>query len=61
VNSDDPRDWGEDPIDDVERLLCRADEDGVAALVRWLVDGAPFELPAERPGSARAVAVAALG
>jgi tRNA-dihydrouridine synthase 3 len=46
VNSEDPRDWGAPPADDLERWLCRADLRGVEALCAWLVDGASDVPPA---------------
>ena len=39
VNSDDPRDWGDEPRGDVEQWLCRGDVEATEALCRWLVDG----------------------
>jgi tRNA-dihydrouridine synthase 3 len=39
VNSDDPRDWGAKPENELESWLCRADLDAVDALCDWLVDG----------------------
>ena len=62
VNSDDPRNWGEPPRDDLERWLCRADRSAVEALCRWLVDGRPPEAPAPaEPDAPRAVKPSALG
>jgi tRNA-dihydrouridine synthase 3 len=62
VNSDDPRNWGEEPADDLERWLCRADLAAVDALCDWLVDGrACAPPPPAEAGSPRAVLVAAYG
>jgi len=61
VNSEDPRSWGEEPQDDLEAWLCRADGPGVAALVRWLVDGEETVPPPLEPDAPRAVTIAALG
>jgi tRNA-dihydrouridine synthase 3 len=57
VNSDDPRDWGDPPADEVEQWLCRSDLGGVEALCRWLVDDGPAEPPplVDGPQAARAV------
>lgn len=62
VNSDDPRDWGEPPADELEAWLGRADLPATQALADWLVDGrevAPPEAPA--PDERRAVKSAAYG
>ncbi len=62
VNSEDSRDWGEPPRDDLESWLCRNDRAAVEALCRWLVDGGPPEAPPPAgPDSARAVKPSALG
>src|SRR4029077_18697170 len=61
VNSDDPRAWGEAPIDDLEAWLCRSDVAGVSALARWLVDSEEVEPPPLSQDAVRAVKVAALG
>jgi tRNA-dihydrouridine synthase 3 len=62
VNSDDPRDWGEAPRDDLEAWLCRADPAGVEALCDWLVDGAPMRVPPPAPPDAgRAVKLEVYG
>ncbi len=62
VNSDDPRDWGSPPADELEAWLCRADLPGVEALCRWLVDGGSDVPPAApRPEDPRAVKVPAYG
>jgi len=61
VNSNDPRDWGDDPRDELERWLARADLVAVEALSDWLIEGGPAEPPAEAPDSPRAVKVRALG
>lgn len=51
VNSDDPRDWGEDPDGELEEWLCRADVAAVEALCDWLIDGKP---PSPPPAAAAA-------
>lgn len=62
VNADDPREWGEEPADDLEAWLCRADAPAVAALCRWLVDGEEVAPPPPAaPDAPRAVKVEALG
>jgi len=62
VNSEDARDWGEPPADDMERWLCRADLPAVEALCDWLVDGGPCVPPPEAgPDDPRAVKIASLG
>jgi len=62
VNSDDARDWGVEPTDDLERWLCRSDQPAADALCRWLVDGElPQPPPPVEPGARRAVRLAALG
>jgi len=62
VNSDDPRDWGRAPENEIEDWLCRADPVATEALCRWLVDGEPAEPPpAAEPGAPRAVKLAAYG
>jgi len=62
VNSEDPRDWGEDPRDDVEQWLCRGDREATEALCRWLVDGEPAVAPPPAgPEAVRAVTVPVLG
>ncbi|HXV76216.1 MAG TPA: tRNA-dihydrouridine synthase family protein [Candidatus Polarisedimenticolaceae bacterium] len=62
VNSDDPRDWGDEPDDDIGKWLCRSDRDGVDALSRWLVDGERTEIPPPPgPESPRAVEAPAYG
>jgi tRNA-dihydrouridine synthase 3 len=62
VNSDDPRDWGCPPADEMEAWLCRADLSAVDALCDWLVDGAAPAppLPAD-PRAPRAVKTPAYG
>lgn len=60
-DADDPRTAGEPPADPLEAWLCRGDAPGVAALVRWLVDGEEVEPPPLAPEAERAVKVAALG
>jgi tRNA-dihydrouridine synthase 3 len=62
TNSDDPRDWGESPADEIERWLCRGDLPAAEALCDWLVDGrAPVPPPAAEPDDPRAVKLAAFG
>ncbi len=62
VNSDDPREWGAAPADELERWLCRADLAASDALCDWLVDGGPRQPPgAPAPDAQRAVKVAAYG
>ena len=61
VNSEDPRSWGEAPADDLESWLCRADGPGVAALVRWLVDGEETAPPPLQEDAPRAVKIEAMG
>jgi tRNA-dihydrouridine synthase 3 len=62
VNSEDPRSWGEEPADELEDWLCRADLPAVSALARWLVDGDESATPPPfEPGAQRAVTLVALG
>lgn len=62
VNSEDPRDWGSPPEDEIEAWLCRADAPAVEALCRWLVDAGPGEPPPPQdPDAPRAVKVSVLG
>jgi len=62
VNSDDPRDWGEPPRDELEHWLCRADLPAAEALCDWLVEGEPPRMPPPpRPGAVRAVKFKAYG
>jgi tRNA-dihydrouridine synthase 3 len=62
VNSDDPRDWGEGPADEMEAWLCRGDLAASEALCDWLVDGGPCEPPGPPDGETRrAVKFAAYG
>jgi len=62
VNSEDPRDWGDAPRDELERWLCRADLAAVEALCDWLVDGEPPRVPPPPgPDAVRAVKVESLG
>jgi hypothetical protein len=61
VNAVDPRGWGDDPANELEAWLCRADLPGVTALSRWLVDGEEVEPPPLAAEAVRAVKVAALG
>lgn len=54
VNSDDPRDWGAEPVGELEAWLCRADTAAVDALCDWLIDGGEPTPPPppDRPGRA---------
>ena len=62
VNSDDPRDWGEAPTDELERWLCRADLEAVERLADWLVDGREVDPPSAPAADAiRAVKSPAYG
>jgi tRNA-dihydrouridine synthase 3 len=62
VNSEDPRDWGAAPADELESWLCRADLPGVEALCSWLVDaGSDVAPPLPEPGAPRAVRAEAHG
>lgn len=62
VNSEDPRDWGEPPRDELERWLCRGDLAAVEALCDWLVDSEPPRVPPPAgPGAVRAVKVETYG
>jgi len=45
VNSSNPRDWGEEPQDELESWLCRGDLGAAEALCDWLIDGAEPCLP----------------
>jgi tRNA-dihydrouridine synthase 3 len=62
VNSEDPRDWGQTPADELESWLCRGDVAAADALCRWLVDGEEAQPPGP-PGTdtRRAVNVEATG
>jgi tRNA-dihydrouridine synthase 3 len=62
VNSNDPRNWGRAPENDLEAWLCRADRAASEALCRWLVDGEPPQPPPEaEPDAPRAVKLSVLG
>jgi tRNA-dihydrouridine synthase 3 len=62
VNSEDPRDWGDEPMNELETWLCRADLAAVDALCDWLVDGRPAQAPPEPvPGDPRAIKVDVYG
>lgn len=60
VNSDDPRDWGADPEDELEAWLARGDLPAAEALCDWLVDGGPARPPgpaaSDAPRAARSEA-----
>jgi len=53
VNSEDPREWGEPPADELEAWLCRADLAAAEALCDWLVDGGPCRPPGPPAADAR--------
>ena len=62
VNSEDPRDWGEPPRDELEQWLCRADLAAVEALCDWLVDGKPPRMPPPPgPDAVRAIKIKTYG
>jgi tRNA-dihydrouridine synthase 3 len=62
ANSDDARDWGAPPRDELEEWLCRADTAAVNALCDWLVDGLPATPPPPATGErTRAVKIQASG
>ncbi len=61
VNSSDPRDWGAEPENKLERWLCRADTGAVEALGDWLVDGRDPVPPPEPARPSRAFKVKAYG
>ncbi len=61
VNSDDPRNWGEAPVDELEAWLCRGDLLATESLCRWLVDGDEPIPPPATEKSPRAVKVEAYG
>jgi tRNA-dihydrouridine synthase 3 len=62
VNSEDPRDWGRPPADEIEAWLCRADLPAVDALASWLIDGTAAAPPAApEPDAPRAVCTPAYG
>ena len=61
VNSDDPRDWGAKPENELESWLCRADLAAVEALCDWLVDERDPVPPAEATRPSRAFKVKAYG
>jgi tRNA-dihydrouridine synthase 3 len=62
VNSEDPRDWGDEPRGDVEQWLCRGDVEATEALCRWLVDsGSSVPPPPAGPAAVRAVTAPVLG
>jgi tRNA-dihydrouridine synthase 3 len=62
VNSDDPRDWGRPPENELESWLGRADQPAADALCRWLVDGEPPQPPPDvEPDAPRAVKLSVHG
>ena len=62
VNSDDPRNWGRPPENELEAWLCRADQPATDALCRWLVDGEPPQTPPDvEPDAPRAVKLSVHG
>jgi hypothetical protein len=61
VNSEDPRDWGSEPENELESWLCRADAGAVEALCDWLIDGHDPVPPAEPDRPSRAFKVKAYG
>lgn len=62
VNSDDPRNWGEPPSNELERWLCRNDLAATEALCRWLIDDEPPESPPPAdPDAPRAVKLESFG
>jgi tRNA-dihydrouridine synthase 3 len=61
VNSDDPRNWGDPPVDEMEAWLCRGDLAASEALCRWLVDGEEPAMPGDPGEAPRAVKVDAYG
>lgn len=62
VNSDDPRDWGADPEDELEAWLARGDLAAAEALCDWLVDGGPPRPPGPPdPAAPRAARTEAYG
>jgi tRNA-dihydrouridine synthase 3 len=62
VNSDDPREWGEPPVDELESWLCRADLAAADALCDWLIDGGVCQPPGPAGADGvRAVEAAAYG
>ncbi len=61
VNSDDARDWGAKPENELESWLCRADLDAVEALCDWLVDERDPVPPPQPVQPSRAFKVKAYG
>jgi tRNA-dihydrouridine synthase 3 len=62
VNSDDPRDWGQPPADELEAWLCRGDLAASEALCHWLVEGGSRTPPPPAgPEALRAVKCVAHG
>jgi len=62
VNSEDARDWGEEPDGELENWLCRGDLPAAEALCRLLVDGETGTPPPPPvAGAPRAVKVEAFG
>ena len=61
VNSNDPRDWGREPENELEDWLCRADVAAIDALCDWLIDGAEPNPPPPATEPSRAFKVKAYG
>lgn len=62
VNSDDPREWGDAPADELEGWLCRNDLPAAEALCDWLVEGRePVPPPPVEPDAGRAARSRAYG
>lgn len=62
ANSEDPREWGRAPENEIEAWLCRADLPAAEALCRWLVDGEdPVPPPPAPPDAPRAAVIPSLG
>jgi len=62
ANAEDPRNWGDEPENDLERWLCRGDGPAVEALSDWLVDGKECQPPPEPvEGALRAVKINSMG
>jgi tRNA-dihydrouridine synthase 3 len=61
VNSDDPREWGAEPENELESWLCRADTDAINSLCDWLIDGHDPVPPPQPVQPSRAFKVKAYG